>query len=50
MSVRDLTKLFNRRFVYMDAGSGRFVTRAYALLHPLSTFAVPRHNYVEPME
>jgi len=48
--IRDLTKLLNRRFVYVSAVTGRFVTRAYAILHPRETFAVPRHNYIEPME
>jgi hypothetical protein len=29
--------LLSSRFVFRDAGSGRYVTKAYALLHPLTT-------------
>ncbi len=29
--------MLNPRFVYRDAGTGQFVTRGYALLHPKTT-------------
>lgn len=48
--IRDLTKIFNKRFIYRDAGTGEFVSRAYALLHPGTTFASPRKLRIDPME
>lgn len=40
--IRDLTKLLNREYVYRSSVDGRFVSRAYALLHPRETYAVKR--------
>lgn len=47
--IRDLSKIFNRRYVYRSAADGRFVSRAYALLHPTTTYAVRRYeNEIRP--
>lgn len=35
--IRNMLAVFHPRYVFRDAGTGKFVTRAYALLHPLST-------------
>lgn len=43
-------ELLSRKYVYRDAGSGEYVTHAYALLHPLTTVAEPRYRRIEPME
>lgn len=48
--IRDLTKILNRKYIYMSADTGRFVSRTYALLHPKECFATPRHGAIEPME
>lgn len=41
--IRDLTKILNRKYIYRSAVTGEFVSRAYALLHPRETYAVPRY-------
>ena len=43
--IRDLTKIFNRRYRYVSAVTGRFVTRTYALLHPLETYAIETEQF-----
>ena len=48
--IRDLVKIFNKRFIYRDAGTGEFVTRLYALTHPLTTMAEPRRPRIKPMD
>lgn len=48
--IRDLTKIFNRRYIYRSAETGEFVSRAYALLHPRTTYSTPRSPHIEPME
>ncbi len=30
-------RMFDPRYVYRDAGTGQFVNRAYAMLHPKTT-------------
>lgn len=47
---RDLTKLLNRKYIFRSADTGEFVSRAYALLHPKTTFATLRRPGIEPME
>jgi len=48
--IRDLVKIFNRRYIYRSAETGEFVSRAYALLHPSTTYATPRNQRIDPME
>lgn len=48
--IRDLTKLLNRKYVFRSAETGEFVSRAYALLHPATTYATLRKPRIEPME
>lgn len=41
--IRDLTKMFNHRYIYRSSVDGRFVSRVYAILHPRETYAVRRY-------
>lgn len=36
MKIKDLFK-FKKKYVYRSAKDGRYVSRAYALLHPATT-------------
>lgn len=35
--IRNLLATLSPRYVFRDAGTGRFVSRWYAMLHPLTT-------------
>lgn len=36
--IRHYLRMFDWRFVYKSSINGRFVTRAYAALHPATTY------------
>lgn len=35
--IKHLVGLLSPRYAFRDAGTGRYVSKAYALLHPLTT-------------
>ncbi|HEU4804202.1 MAG TPA: hypothetical protein VFS91_00075 [Nitrobacter sp.] len=43
-------ELLSSKYVFRDAGTGRFVSRLYAILHKSTTYGVRRRHYIEPLE
>lgn len=38
--ISHLRKVFSKRYIFRSAVTGRFVTKAYALLHPRETYGI----------